>query len=326
MDEGDTSESVLDPGPSEIPPSSPSPPATGILRIFVGPDGLRAGWRLLIYLAIFAGLDVGLGMLVLLVHPRPLPLMWFLLVGDSVSLVSAVLPALLMMKMEHRRFGDYGLPLRGAFGRLFWVGWVWGLGGLTLLMVMMRMARVFYFGSVTLHGVRVLRFAIFYAVAFLIVGLFEEFWVRGYSLFTLAKGIGFWPAAVVLSIAFGAIHLGNKNEAPTGALAAGLIGLFFCLTLRRTGNLWFAVGFHASWDWGETYLYSVPNSGIKMPGHLLSSRFQGPEWLTGGLVGPEGSIFVFLVVAILALVFHRLYREAKFPVAWDQLQKNALIT
>lgn len=228
--------------------------------------------------------------------------------------------------MEHRRFGDYGLPLRGAFGRLFWVGWVWGLGGLTLLMVMMRMARVFYFGSVTLHGVRVLKFAIFYAVAFLIVGLFEEFWVRGYSLFTLAKGIGFWPAAVGLSIAFGAIHLGNKNEAPIGALAAGLIGLFFCLTLRRTGNLWFAVGFHASWDWGETYLYSVPNSGIKMPGHLLSSSFQGPKWLTGGLVGPEGSIFVFLVVAILALVFQRLYREAKFPEAWDQLQKNALIT
>ena len=79
---------------------------------------------------------------------------------------------------------------------------------------------------------------------------------------------------MILSIAFGAIHLGNKNEAPTGAPAAGLIGLFFCLTMRRTGDLWFAVGFHASWDWGKTFLFSVPNSGIEMPGHVLVRAFK----------------------------------------------------
>ena len=254
------------------------------------------------------------------------PLMWLLLVGDSLLLVSAVLPVLVMMRLESRRFGDYGLALQEVFGRLFWIGWAWGLGGLTLLMILMRAAGAFYFGSVTLHGARMVKFALFYAIAFLIVALFEEFWVRGYTLFTLATGIGFWPAAGVLSIAFGAIHLGNKNEAPTGALAAGLIGLFFCLTLRRTGGLWFAVGFHASWDWGETFLYSVPNSGIKMPGHLLSSSFQGPTWLTGGSVGPEGSILVFVVIAILALIFHRMYREAKFLVTVPDVQRNALIT
>src|SRR5262249_26695448 len=144
---------------------------------------------------------------------------------------------------------------------------------------------------------------IFYAVLFLIVGIFEEFWMRGYSLFTLTQGIGFWPAAAIMSLVFGAIHLGNKGEAPTGAVAAAIIGLFFCLTLRRTGNLWFAVGFHASWDWGETYLFSVPNSGLSMPGQLMKPVFQGPAWLTGGTVGPEGSVFVFLVMAILALGF-----------------------
>jgi membrane protease YdiL (CAAX protease family) len=325
MAEGAASENGLDFTSEEVPPPPPCPPS-GMRKIFIGPDGLRAGWRLLIYLAMFAAIYVGLGMVVQLVHPKPFPSMWLLLVGDSLLLVSAVLPVLMMMRLESRSFGDYGLPLGGAFGRFFWTGWAWGIGGLTLLMILMRAARVFYFGSLTLHGVRIAKFALFYAVAFLIVGLFEEFWVRGYSLFTLTTGIGFWPAAVVLSIAFGAIHLGNKNEAPTGALAAGLIGLFFCLTLRRTGNLWFAVGFHASWDWGETFLYSVPNSGIKMPGHLLSSSFQGADWLTGGSVGPEGSVLVFVVIAILAMIFHRLYREAKFLVRGSKMQKNALIT
>jgi len=325
MAEGATSENGPDFTSVEVPPP-PASSTSGILKIFIGPTGLRAGWRLLIYLAMFAALYAGLSTLVQLIHPKPLPLMWLLLVGDSLLLVSAVLPVLVMMRLESRRFGDYGLALQEVFGRLFWIGWAWGLGGLTLLMILMRAAGAFYFGSVTLHGARMVKFALFYAIAFLIVALFEEFWVRGYTLFTLATGIGFWPAAGVLSIAFGAIHLGNKNEAPTGALAAGLIGLFFCLTLRRTGGLWFAVGFHASWDWGETFLYSVPNSGIKMPGHLLSSSFQGPTWLTGGSVGPEGSILVFVVIAILALIFHRMYREAKFLVTVPDVQRNALIT
>ena len=86
-----------------------------------------------------------------------------------------------------------------------------------------------------------------------------------------------------------------------------VIGMFFCLTLWRTGNLWFAVGLHAAFDWGETYLYSVPDSGLVAPGHLLNSSFHGPTWLTGGSVGPEGSAIAFLVVGLAAVLFVIVY-------------------
>ena len=128
------------------------------------------------------------------------------------------------------------------------------------------------------------------------MGFFEEFLFRGYTQFTLASGVGFWPAATMLSAAFGALHLGNGGEDKVGALSVFVIGMFFCLTLRRTGNLWFAVGLHAAFDWGETFLFSVPDSGIVAPGHLLNSSFHGPVWLTGGTVGPEGSVMAFVVV------------------------------
>jgi CAAX protease family protein len=83
-----------------------------------------------------------------------------------------------------------------------------------------------------------------------------------------------------------------------------MFGLFCCLTLHRTGNLWFAVGFHASWDWGESFFYSVPDSGEIAVGHLLSSTFHGPDWLTGGSVGPEGSVVLCpAVIAVVCLVF-----------------------
>jgi hypothetical protein len=108
------------------------------------------------------------------------------------------------------------------------------------------------------------------------------------------------------------MHQGNPGEARTGLVAAGLIGFFLCLTLRRTGNLWWAVGFHMAWDWGESFLYSVPDSGALLPGHLFNSTMRGPDWLTGGSVGPEGSYLVFLVIAALWILFSRTYPEVKY--------------
>jgi len=90
------------------------------------------------------------------------------------------------------------------------------------------------------------------------------------------------------------------------------IGMFFCLTLYRTGNLWFAVGFHAFWDWGQTYLYSVPDSGTMEPGHLMRPLFNGPDWLTGGSVGPEASVLCFVVIATVSAAFARRYRAVKY--------------
>jgi membrane protease YdiL (CAAX protease family) len=88
--------------------------------------------------------------------------------------------------------------------------------------------------------------------------------------------------------------------------------MFFCFTVYRTGNLWFAVGFHAFWDWGQTYLYSVPDSGTMAPGHLMRPVFHGQDWLTGGTVGPEASVFCFVVIAGVWGVFARRHREVKW--------------
>jgi membrane protease YdiL (CAAX protease family) len=291
-----------------------SQPEPFLRSVFIGPDGLRAGWRFAIYLVAFFALLFLMTFATrpfLHLKPHQTPPVWVLLLGELESLVAAVLPAFALAKYEKLPFRAYGLPLQGAFGKQFWIGVIWGICAITVLMLVMRGAGVFYFGGLALHGIRILKFATFWAVLFLAVGLFEEFTSRGYTLFTLAKGMGFWPAALLLSAAFGAIHLGNPGEAWVGALGAACIGLFFCLTLRRTGTLWFAVGMHASWDWGESFLYSVPDSGQVAPGHLLSSSFHGARWLTGGSVGPEGSVFVFVVIALLWVVFDRVYPSPK---------------
>ncbi len=140
----------------------------------------------------------------------------------------------------------------GRISRLFWIGTVWGFTGITVLLAVLRGLRAFDFGHLALVPLRSVAFGFFWAAMFLLVALFEEFFLRGYTQFTLARGIGFWPSAVALSCLFGMMHLRNKGEEWNGA-AVVIVALFFCLTLRRTGTLWFAVGFHAAWDWGESF-------------------------------------------------------------------------
>src|SRR5208283_2480032 len=89
---------------------------------------------------------------------------------------------------------------------------------------------------------------------------------------------------------------------PIGELAAGLAGLVFCFSLWRTGSLWWAIGFHASWDWAQSFLYGVPDSGMMVPHHFLATHPVGKPILSGGATGPEGSIFIVAILALVALI------------------------
>jgi membrane protease YdiL (CAAX protease family) len=284
-----------------------------VSRIFLGPDGLRPIWRLFLYLAMSRALFLLLNAALNFIADRSNVLqLWIELASECVLLLAAMVPALAMARLESRSPGDYGLPAHHTFGRLFWTGALWGIAALSVLMLTLDGAGAFTFGRFSLHGFRILKCAAFWGGFFLVVAFAEEFLLRGYTQFTLSQATGFWPAAVLLSIAFGAIHFLNPGEAWQGILAAAGIGFFFCLTLWRTGSLWFAVGFHAAWDWGESYLYSVPDSGGVSPGHLLKSSLHGPKWLTGGSVGPEGSVLIFVLLVLLWIVFDRVYPEIKY--------------
>jgi len=304
-------EPLTDPSPT---PPLQGPPTQGILgKIFLNDKGIRGGWRLLIYAALVAGLGFG-GGIVLQQFIRPTPGVFSL--GSSfayeVFCFTVVFgAALIMAQIEGRSPGAYGLPLSGAFGKLFWQGCLIGLVEISVLVGLIAVFGGYSFGDIVLHGKELLRWGILWAVFFVFVGLFEEFTFRGYTQCTLAESIGFWPAAIVLSCSFGAVHLGNPGEGWVGAAGVVTIGLIFAFALRRTGNLWLVVGWHASFDFGETFLYSVPNSGIVFDGHLSNASLHGAKWLTGGTVGPEGSVFSFLTMGILALAIHLLFPAKK---------------
>src|SRR5258708_11944954 len=153
--------------------------------------------------------------------------------------------ALIMSKIERRSPGDYGLPIVEAFGRKFWLGMLLGLVEISLLIGFISTFGGYSFGSIALSTKSIFGWGLFHLLLFTVVGFFEEFMFRGYTQFTLADGIGFWPAALILSLGFGDIHLGNPGDGLVGAASVALVGLFSAFTLQCTGNLWYAVSLTA---------------------------------------------------------------------------------
>lgn len=304
-------------------PSSSAPTPSGMRKIFMGPSGIRSGWRILLFFAFFAA--IAFVTQETLIHipyiARRLPPQkpgqtqeitpGLGILGEGASFFCLLVAAFLMSLIEKKSFADYGLPGHGFLGKRFWQGIPYGFGLLSLLLVGIFAFHGFTLGSVTLGRDQALRYGFLYAIVFLLVGLFEEFSFRGYLQATLGSGIGFWPAAIVLSILFGGLHLRNSGEAIFGAAMAGTFGIIAAFSLARTGTIWFAIGMHASWDWAETYFYGVPDSGSLAKGHLFSASFHGANWLTGGTVGPEGSYFALLVLLIGAIGIHFLFPAKK---------------
>ncbi len=276
---------------------------------WIGPHGLRAGWGVLLF-AFFLGL---FGYVLLAVagylnhllqkggtahHSAETPIA--VMVSEGVELLAVLLATFTAGRLQGRSMRDYGFARVAVAPRLLG-GFAWGFVFISALILLLWGTHVAVVDGLALSASQALHYGLLWFVAFLTVGFLEESLLRGYLLFTLMRGIGFWPAAVLLSIAFGAIHLQNGGETPMGLLAAAAISLVFCLSIRYTRSLWWAIGFHATWDWGESFFWGTADSGIAIEGYLLREHPLGNRLWSGGATGPEGSLFIFAVAGLLAL-------------------------
>jgi uncharacterized protein len=304
------------------PAKPPEHPQTYDLRsAFFGPEGLRAGWGLALFLLLRELLKSCIYPLIFRFFPLPsrqygLFLPQNLLVSESAALLCVVIATVVMGRIENRPMADFGAGGPHRLRHLL-AGLGWGFALLSVLILILYATGRLMFVGLQLHGTRALYYGAVWLAGFLLVGLFEEGLSRGYTQATLARGMGglfrrlgsrrsdaagFWTAALLTSFGFGFGHLDNTGESPVGLIAAGLIGLVFCLSLWRTGSLWWAIGFHASWDWAQSFLYGVADSGTMAQGHLVATHPVGRSILSGGATGPEGSLFVIPIAALSAVV------------------------
>lgn len=292
-----------------------------------GVAGLRSGWRLLLFFVILLPLGYAASQLAGIAFRKfgvdfysPLG---FLVLG--VSLVSALLLASwIMSRLEHQSLASYGVPWHRAFCFQFWQGAAISFLSLTLLLFVMRSLGAVSFVSGGIHGIDAWRYGLLWTAPLFLAALLEDFFYRGYLLYTLTTGIGFWPAAVITSLLMGGAHYFNPGGHGVGPLAATAYCLVTALIIRRTGDLWMALGIHAAWNWGEVFFYGVPSSGQTAHGHFLQASFHGSLWLTGGGFGPEASLLNLMLIGIWAVGFSLWLKGAKYPPETGSFETSAI--
>lgn len=300
-------------------------------NLFIGPHGLRPFGALLLYLAIVLTPEMLMEAATYLATGHA----GILTAGTDANGVHAISPLTslfaewgqfgfvffatwIMSRIEDRSVFDYGLARTGPRVRWLGTGALLGVLFQSLLVLVLWSTHHLVFAGFLLRPLPAVMYGLTWAISFVGVGFFEEFLFRGYLQFVLtrcfaelvrsiskqsrrAEAIGFWAAAVLISFGFGLLHGGNPGESPIGLLCAGCAGLMFAFTLWRTGSLWWAIGLHAAWDWAQSFLFGVADSGSVSAGRLLSTHPAGSALLSGGATGPEGSLFVLPVMVLITL-------------------------
>lgn len=228
---------------------------------------------------------------------------------ETINLLTALLLTWIFGLLEGRRVDDYGLPVRDAFGRRFWEGVGIGVANAGLVALGMLLLGGMAVHGLALHGSAILWAALAWLGANMLVGLAEEYLFRGYLLQSLWRGLGFWPATVLIAIWFGADHyFFKRGENVWDLITLVSIGIWCCYTVLRTGSLWLAAGYHVAFDYMQLFVIGSQNGSVTPVNRLLSTSFEGPAWLNGGVLGTEAS---FLMYPVLALMF--LYVSWRYP-------------
>jgi membrane protease YdiL (CAAX protease family) len=325
------------------------PPPRSTHPAFFGRFGLRAGWGLAIFLALYVLLLMlsslfgiaATGHLKELIRLQTeaqahhaqsdpsssVPLVPILfIVEDGLTFLGMVVICWFFSRAERRRLSVYGIG-QSRFYDVF-PGAFWGLAALSLLILILRSAHVLIFDARILHASAIFVYGLKWLLAFILVGFAEEYFFRGYLQFTLTRGlfglaekispthsrlVAFWIAALATSLVFGSLHITNPGETAFGIFQVVEIGAVFSYALWRTGSLWWAIGFHTTWDWAQSFLYGVPDSGGLSVGRLFQTHAAGRPLLSGGVDGPEGSLFCVPIAVLVLLIIRFTTRPGTQP-------------
>lgn len=140
--------------------------------------------------------------------------------------------------------------------------------------------------------------------------VFEELLHRGVIFRNVEELAGSWIALLLSALIFGLRHLGNPEGTLIGALAITVeAGLLLAALFILTRRLWLSIGFHMGWNFVQSGIYSGSVSGAFEQSGLFKATLEGPEFLTGGSFGMEGSVVAFSLCTAMGLVV--LYRAAR---------------
>lgn len=267
-------------------------------------DGrLRAGWRILLFFVLLAGISVAL-QLTTRAMLGSLPAGGTLVFG-LIAVAATVAVYLARRFLDRKSFVSLGLGNAAiawkdlAFGfalsgtmaaSIFLLMWVsglvtgvrltWGDGGMTAALLLAALVPTIF------------------------IGYWEELVTRGYLFQNMREGMGPGLAIVVSCLLYGFMHAANPNASVLSTVIIMLFGFLRLYGYLATGLLWLSMGMHIGWNFFQGPVFGYAASGQASAEVLLSHSPAGPEWLSGGAFGPEASVLMIPVVIAALLVMH----------------------
>ncbi|MDA0576435.1 CPBP family intramembrane glutamic endopeptidase [Burkholderia gladioli] len=267
-------------------------------------------WKIFSFISIFMLIDIGLTVILdhTLKKPHRNPTLspTDALAAGLINLLAVISATAALAKIENKSLFDYGLTGAARAVR-FLSGSVIGFVAISILMLALWKTGLV---QIDRSGGQAWKYAGAWAIIFLLAAVFEELLLRGYLQVALVRRIGFWRASTVLSTIFGLLHATSPSENLVGMANAIVLGLILCLTLWYTGSLWWAIGFHAAWDWGESAVYGASDSGSVVQHAMFAARPLGSVLLSGGSAGPEGSLLILPLMGFIAVLIWLRWRPS----------------
>jgi membrane protease YdiL (CAAX protease family) len=144
------------------------------------------------------------------------------------------------------------------------------------------------------------------------VGVFEEVLCRAIIFRIVEQSFGTRAALIVSALLFGLAHIPGGGLSALGLAVTMIAGLAFSAAFVLTRRLWLCIGIHAAWNYTLGSIFSISVSGHAAQG-LVNAALNGPDWLTGGAYGLEGSAVTLVVLGLIAAVLLQIaLRKDKF--------------
>jgi membrane protease YdiL (CAAX protease family) len=289
---------------------------------FVNPDNglVRAGWRILIFVVglmafnatMFVSIRAILGGL-----PKQ-SILPFLIFG----LTATVSVYVARRFLDRRSFQSLGL----CWNRHAALDLIAGIAISALVMVVMFFV-LLWAGFIEFHGFtwwtdEPVGSAQFGAAAFpaifgvllelAIVAWWEELVFRGYLFQNTVEGLGLPWSVVILSLLFGLLHGMNPGATVLSTLLIAIITPQLVYAYLKTGQLWLPMGLHLGWNFFQASVFGFAASGQTSPTMIAQSPV-GPDWLSGGTFGAEGSILIVPVTLASMVAIHYWVRATRQP-------------
>lgn len=265
--------------PSALSNAPDDPEYRGLRWIFIGPNGLRAGWSVVLFailLILISGFVGGVFSRAHLISRKMTFTPTGALFGELVPFLGLLGAATIIALIERRRILDFNLAGPRSLRR-FLEGLLVGFVALAVLVGALASGNWLHFGPVALSGAAILKFGALWALTFLLVGCVEEGMFRCYLQFTLTRGINFWWALGAEALLCLTLLFTGRGNGAWGVYLVALLGLLPCWLLHQarasSASFW-----HAAWV--SSTLFGLVHTGNP-----------GENWI--GIFAAAGIGFVF---------------------------------